>query len=94
MTGLSQLAFAREADVLRPEDRIVDYVQRVLPQKVALDRLYVERWSPLLDLRILAWTFVAVLLRRDVAVNRETGRLGRRYRQRLAAPASPKGEKA
>jgi lipopolysaccharide/colanic/teichoic acid biosynthesis glycosyltransferase len=94
MTGLSQLAFAREADVLRPEDRITDYVHRVLPQKVALDRLYVERWSPLLDLRILAWTFVAVLLRRDVAVNRETGRLGRRHREGLTGPGIRRDEKA
>ena len=94
MTGLSQLAFAREADVLRSEDRITDYVQRVLPQKVALDRLYVERWSPHLDLKILAWTAVAVLLRGDVAVNRETGRLGRRHRERLAGSGTPKSEKA
>jgi lipopolysaccharide/colanic/teichoic acid biosynthesis glycosyltransferase len=94
MTGLSQLAFAREADVLRLEDRITDYVQRVLPQKVALDRLYVERWSPHLDLKILAWTAVAVLLRGDVAVNRETGRLGRRHRERLAGSGTPKSEKA
>ena len=40
MTGLSQLAFARESEILDPEDTLNDYVLRVLPQKIALDGLY------------------------------------------------------
>jgi len=80
VTGLCQLAFAKEGEVLRPEDRVRDYVERLLPQKAALDVLYVGRRSLLMDLRILGWTAVAVLGRRDVAVHRSTGKLGLRRR--------------
>jgi lipopolysaccharide/colanic/teichoic acid biosynthesis glycosyltransferase len=80
VTGLCQLAFAKEGEVLRPDDRIRDYVERLLPQKAALDVLYVGRRSLLMDFRILAWTAVAVLGRRDVAVHRSTGKLGLRRR--------------
>lgn len=76
ITGLTQLAFARESEILDPHDRVGDYVTRLLPQKARLDCLYVARRSVWMDLRILAWTVVAVLLRRNVAVHRETGRLG------------------
>ncbi len=78
ITGLTQLAFARESEILDPEDRVGDYVRRLLPQKARLDCLYVGRRSTPLDLRILAWTAIAVLMRRDVAVHRETAELGLR----------------
>jgi lipopolysaccharide/colanic/teichoic acid biosynthesis glycosyltransferase len=95
VTGFCQLAFAKEGDVLDHDDRIRDYVERLLPQKVALDLLYVRRRSLLLDLGILAWTSFAVLTRRDVAVNRSTGALGLRRRLRseepVAAPAAGLG---
>jgi hypothetical protein len=45
-----------------------------------MDRLYAERRSMLMDLRILMWTGVAVIARQDVAVDRKTGQLGRRRR--------------
>jgi lipopolysaccharide/colanic/teichoic acid biosynthesis glycosyltransferase len=80
ITGLSQLAFARESEILDAQDRTGDYLRRILPQKLQLDRTYVERRSFLLDTRILAWTAAAVFLRRDVAVHRETGRLNTRRR--------------
>jgi lipopolysaccharide/colanic/teichoic acid biosynthesis glycosyltransferase len=80
ITGLCQLAFAKEGEILDPEDRVRDYVERLLPQKTALDLLYVGRRSLGLDLRILLWTAAAVLLRRDVAVHRDTARLGTRRR--------------
>lgn len=84
VTGLSQLAFARESEILDPNDRFGHYVNHLLPQKAAMDRLYVARGSFLLDLRILFWTAIAVLLRREVAVHRATGRLGlRRPRTQL-----------
>jgi lipopolysaccharide/colanic/teichoic acid biosynthesis glycosyltransferase len=91
ITGLSQLAFAKESEILDREDRISDYVNRLLPQKTALDRLYARRRSMRMDLGILAWTAVAVLFRRDVAVHRETGKLCARRRPRedeakVAAP--------
>jgi lipopolysaccharide/colanic/teichoic acid biosynthesis glycosyltransferase len=75
ITGLSQLAFANEAEILAVHDRIQDYMERILPQKMALDRLYVERRSLSMDLRILAWTLAAIVLRKDAAVHRGTGRL-------------------
>jgi lipopolysaccharide/colanic/teichoic acid biosynthesis glycosyltransferase len=75
MTGLSQLAFARESSVLDPEDRVGHYVKQILPQKVGIDQLYASKRSLGMDLRILGWTACAVLLRRDVAVHRQTGAL-------------------
>lgn len=78
MTGLCQLAFARESNVLDPEDRIGHYVNQILPQKVAIDQLYASRRSFAMDLRILAWTALAVLMKREVAVNRRTGDLSLR----------------
>ena len=80
MTGLSQLAYADERELLRPEDPVGDYVARVLPQKCALDRLYLGGASVRRDLGILWWTLVAVLLRRPVAVHRQTGALRLRRR--------------
>ncbi len=84
ITGLSQLAFARESDILDPVDTVGDYMRRVLPQKISLDRLYVRRWTLTMDLQVLFWTALAVLMRGEVAVDRRTGRLGRR---RPRAPA-------
>jgi lipopolysaccharide/colanic/teichoic acid biosynthesis glycosyltransferase len=82
VTGLCQLAFAREADILDPDDRIGSYIDRILPQKVGLDVLYTRtrRFGP--DLRILLWTVLPVFLRADVAVNRSTGDLTVRRRRR------------
>jgi lipopolysaccharide/colanic/teichoic acid biosynthesis glycosyltransferase len=84
ITGLSQIAFAREMEILDPEDRIGDYVRRLLPQKIGLDQLYVQRRSLLMNLRILWWTFVAVVWKRDVAVDRVTGDLNVRRRPRTS----------
>jgi lipopolysaccharide/colanic/teichoic acid biosynthesis glycosyltransferase len=78
VTGLSQLAFARESEVLDPGDRVGHYTSRILPQKMQMDRLYAERRSFSMDLRILWWTFCAVVGRLDVAVHRDSGRLNRR----------------
>ena len=50
-----------------------------------LDRLYAEQRSLQLDLRILAWTAIAVLLRQNVAVNRTTGQLTWRRRPKQIA---------
>jgi lipopolysaccharide/colanic/teichoic acid biosynthesis glycosyltransferase len=87
ITGLTQLAFANEAEILAVDDRLNDYVERILPQKMRLDRLYLERRSLRMDLQILAWTVAAVALRKDAAVDRVTGRLTiRSPRTRQAAP--------
>jgi lipopolysaccharide/colanic/teichoic acid biosynthesis glycosyltransferase len=75
LTGLSQLAFAAESQILDPHDPIRDYEERILPQKIDLDTLYVSRWHLLLDLRILWWTFVRTVLSIPVSVDRSTGRI-------------------
>jgi lipopolysaccharide/colanic/teichoic acid biosynthesis glycosyltransferase len=80
ITGLTQLAFSNECEILDARDPVGDYVRRLLPQKVQIDALYVARRSAAMDLRILAWTAMTVLLRSDVAVHRSTGRITLRRR--------------
>jgi lipopolysaccharide/colanic/teichoic acid biosynthesis glycosyltransferase len=91
ITGLCQLAFANESEILDREAAVDDYVRRLLPQKIALDLLYVERQSLLLDLRILLWTTVVVLLRRHVSVHRTTGELTLRRRPEAQTAAVTTG---
>jgi lipopolysaccharide/colanic/teichoic acid biosynthesis glycosyltransferase len=86
ITGLSQLAFARESEILDPEDSVGHYISRILPQKVLMDQLYARRRSLLMDARILFWTVAAVLLRRSVAVHRATGRMNVRRRSTSRQP--------
>jgi lipopolysaccharide/colanic/teichoic acid biosynthesis glycosyltransferase len=80
ITGLSQLAFARESEILDQGDLERHYVVRIFPQKVRIDRLYAQERSLGMDLRIIAWTVAAVVFGRAVAVDRETGRLSVRRR--------------
>jgi lipopolysaccharide/colanic/teichoic acid biosynthesis glycosyltransferase len=87
ITGLSQLAFAREIEILDPTDRVGHYVRAILPEKLALDALYATRRSIRMDLAILAWTGLAVIARRDVAVNRTTGGLRLRNREPISGTA-------
>src|SRR5918912_2153563 len=93
ITGLSQLAFAKEGQQLAPENVSDDYVERLLPQKIGIDRLYAQKRSLRLNVQILLWTTVAVSLLGEVAVNRQTGRLTLRRRDRqpelVAEPAAP-----
>jgi lipopolysaccharide/colanic/teichoic acid biosynthesis glycosyltransferase len=81
ITGLGQLAFTREAQILDPHDAIGHYVKAILPQKVQLDRLYAHSWKLRGDFQILVWTILPVILRVDVAVNRTTGSLTIRRRR-------------
>jgi lipopolysaccharide/colanic/teichoic acid biosynthesis glycosyltransferase len=80
LTGFTQLAFADERRILSDTDPMRDYLERLQPQKCRLDRLYVERASLRTNLRILVWTLAVTLLRLPVAVDRETGAIGRRRR--------------
>ena len=80
ITGLSQIAFAEEYRILDPDDPVGHYVDRILPQKVGLDELYVRRRSLGFNVKILYWTAVAVIMRRPVAVHRDTGRMNLRRR--------------
>jgi lipopolysaccharide/colanic/teichoic acid biosynthesis glycosyltransferase len=78
--GLAQLAFAEENRILDPADRVTDYVHRILPQKVRLERMYVAKRSFWFDVRVLWWACATVVFRRPVAVNRESGAMGPRRR--------------
>jgi lipopolysaccharide/colanic/teichoic acid biosynthesis glycosyltransferase len=80
ITGYSQIAFAEESSILDPEDTLNHYIVRLFPQKLALDKMYATERSLVLNLRILAWTAAAVLLRRAVAVHRDTGKMNLRSR--------------
>jgi lipopolysaccharide/colanic/teichoic acid biosynthesis glycosyltransferase len=78
--GFSQIAFVAEGRILDETDPVTHYLTDILPQKVRLDLMYARERTLGLDLRILFWSVVAVLLRRQVAVNRETGRMNLRRR--------------
>jgi lipopolysaccharide/colanic/teichoic acid biosynthesis glycosyltransferase len=80
VTGLSQIAFAEESAILCKIDPMAHYRSRIFPQKIRLDRMYAARPTLRMDLNILFWTCAAVLLRRQVAVHRETGRMNLRRR--------------
>jgi lipopolysaccharide/colanic/teichoic acid biosynthesis glycosyltransferase len=86
ITGLSQLAFAKESEILDPDDSVGHYVSQILPQKMLMDQLYAGRRSVLMDARILFWTVAAVILRRPVAVHRDTGRMNVRRRRTSRQP--------
>jgi len=85
ITGLSQIAFAEESRILDDEDPLNHYIGRILPQKVLLDVIYAENRSLRLNLRILFWTSGAVLLRRQVAVHRGSGKMNLRRRKKAIA---------
>jgi lipopolysaccharide/colanic/teichoic acid biosynthesis glycosyltransferase len=80
MTGFSQLAFVEESDILDPQDPLSHYLYRLFPQKLAMDKMYATKQTLWLNVRILFWTFVAVLMRRSVAVHRDTGAMSLRMR--------------
>jgi lipopolysaccharide/colanic/teichoic acid biosynthesis glycosyltransferase len=80
ITGLSQLAFAKEALILERPELAGRYADRLLPLKLAIDRLYIERQTPMLYAQILFWTPVAMVLGAEIAVHRESGRLSVRRR--------------
>ena len=78
--GFSQIAFVAEGQILDDEDPISHYITDILPQKVKLDLMYARDRTLSLDVRIVFWSLVSVLLRRPVAVNRQTGRMNLRRR--------------
>lgn len=87
ITGLSQLAYAEERVILDADHLLTDYVSRVLPQKIILDKLYASCYSLRRDLAVLRWTLIALLLQKQVAVHRSTGRLTLRKRPRVQVEA-------
>jgi lipopolysaccharide/colanic/teichoic acid biosynthesis glycosyltransferase len=89
ITGLSQLAFAREPEILDADDREGDYERRILPLKLQMDKLYAERRSFGMDLKILAWTVRSIVFGRSVAVDRSSARLTIRRRPKPAPAPVP-----
>jgi len=61
ITGLTQVRFRHEESLLsrcaNPEQ---DYVERIMPQKLAMDLEYLENQSLLLDLKLLVRTFLCL----------------------------------
>jgi lipopolysaccharide/colanic/teichoic acid biosynthesis glycosyltransferase len=80
ITGLSQIAFLEESRILDDDNPVDHYVGHILPQKVGLDVMYARRRSFFLNLRILLWTAAAVVMRRPVAVHRDSGKMNLRRR--------------
>jgi lipopolysaccharide/colanic/teichoic acid biosynthesis glycosyltransferase len=88
IVGLSQIAFADESAVLEPGDPVGHYVAQILPQKVALDAMYARELSIGRDVAIFFWALVTVLLRKPVAVDRQTGAMNLRRRNHGSRAAS------
>jgi lipopolysaccharide/colanic/teichoic acid biosynthesis glycosyltransferase len=77
ITGVAQLAFRSESELLDATDPAADYASRVLPEKLELDRLYIRNQRIRIDLAVLWWTFVAVVLRRPVLMFGDCKNCGR-----------------
>jgi lipopolysaccharide/colanic/teichoic acid biosynthesis glycosyltransferase len=75
ITGLAQLAFIDEADLLGTHQADADafYQVSILPRKLALDARYLDQRSWRLDLWILGQTIRAVAGRRPVLGQNRTG---------------------
>ncbi len=63
ITGLAQLAYACEEDLLDPDSLDRDYIGTILPRKLALDMEYVDKRSFLFDLKILLRTALTLIRR-------------------------------
>jgi lipopolysaccharide/colanic/teichoic acid biosynthesis glycosyltransferase len=78
ITGLTQVRYRHEETLLsRCADPEKEYIETIMPQKLAIDLEYIRSRSLLMDLRLLFETFLAVFRRDEPA---EEGR---------AAPGSP-----
>ena len=92
ITGLSQLAFASEARLLDKPDPMAYYIERLLPAKAQIDILYARTSTIVTDLWVLFWTAAALVGRKEIAVWRDTGRMGvRRRPERAATPGLRSG---
>jgi lipopolysaccharide/colanic/teichoic acid biosynthesis glycosyltransferase len=61
ITGLSQIQYRNESELLVGDDFDTLYRNELLPRKLDLDRYYARRRSLALDARILTWTAIAVV---------------------------------
>ncbi len=90
ITGLSQIAYKEESQIVDDSRPVEDYVARIMPQKLVMDTLYAGISSARVDLAVLRWTLVTMLLRVPVSVDRRTARMNiRRRPASTGVPASP-----
>jgi exopolysaccharide biosynthesis polyprenyl glycosylphosphotransferase len=61
ITGLSQIQYRDESSLLVGDDFEQLYRDDLLPRKIAFDRHYAARRNLALDLKIIAWTAVAIV---------------------------------
>lgn len=74
ITGLTQLAFAHEAEMLDSDDPERHYREVILPRKLAMDADYLRHRSVGLDLWILGQTLLTAIGRRTPAAAIEARR--------------------
>jgi len=73
MTGLTQVRFRHEEDLLsRCANLEEDYVERIMPQKLALDLQYMENQSLSLDVKLIIQTFWCLFKATDLASERSS----------------------
>jgi lipopolysaccharide/colanic/teichoic acid biosynthesis glycosyltransferase len=90
ITGLSQIAYKEESEIVDGSRPVEDYLARIMPQKLIMDTLYATIHSLRIDLSVVRWTLVTMLLRRAVSVDRQTARMNiRRRPPGHPAPAGP-----
>lgn len=61
ITGLSQIVYVNEHEELAVPDPEARYLSTILPRKLELDRLYIDRRSWRLDIRLIVWTMRAIV---------------------------------
>jgi lipopolysaccharide/colanic/teichoic acid biosynthesis glycosyltransferase len=91
ITGLAQVAYVEERRIVDNVSPVEDYIMRIMPQKLTLDKLYARHSSLKLDLTIIRWTMITLLLGRPVAVSRTTGVMRARHRRRANDSTSTRG---
>jgi lipopolysaccharide/colanic/teichoic acid biosynthesis glycosyltransferase len=80
VSGLAQIAYKEETTIVDAGRPVDDYVDRIMPEKLTLDKLYAGSCSVKLDVWVLGWTLVTMMLDRPVSVHRGTGKMSVRRR--------------
>jgi lipopolysaccharide/colanic/teichoic acid biosynthesis glycosyltransferase len=61
MAGLTQVRFRHEETLLSHSPNLEeDYIEKIMPQKLALDLEYIESQSLLLDVKLFIWMFLSL----------------------------------
>ncbi len=57
ITSLASIRFRNEETLLVGQQWERIYIEKIMPEKIRIDVIYLDNWSPSLDLRILLYTF-------------------------------------